>query len=76
MNIDGANTLACTTPIRDCKDTIHVYPLPNLPVVKDLIVDLTHFLCTVRLHSTVVTNADTCTTRTGNGCKARRSKRR
>ncbi len=43
MNIDGANTLACTTPIRDCKDTIHVYPLPHLPVVKDLIVDLTHF---------------------------------
>ena len=43
MNIDGANTLACTAPIRDGKDTIRVYPLPHLPVIKDLIVDLTHF---------------------------------
>jgi len=43
MNIDGKNTLACTAPISDCKNTVHVYPLPHLPVIKDLIVDLTHF---------------------------------
>ncbi len=43
MNIDGTNTLACTVPIRDGKDTIRVYPLPHLPVIKDLVVDLTHF---------------------------------
>ena len=43
MNIDGTNTLACTAPIREGKDTIRVYPLPALPVIKDLVVDLTHF---------------------------------
>ncbi len=43
MNIDGTNTLACTAPIGGCKDTIRVYPLPHLPVIKDLVVDLTHF---------------------------------
>ncbi len=43
MNIDGTNTLACTAPIGESKDTIRVYPLPHLPVIKDLVVDLTHF---------------------------------
>ncbi len=43
MNIDGTNTLACTAPIREGKDTIRVYPLPALPVIKDLVVDLRHF---------------------------------
>jgi len=43
MNIDGTNTLACTAPIREGKDTIRVYPLPHLPVIKDLVVDLRHF---------------------------------
>ncbi len=43
MNIDGINTLACTTPISECRDTVVVYPLPAMPVVKDLVPDLTHF---------------------------------
>ncbi len=43
MNIDGTNTLACTQAIEDCKGTIKVYPLPHMPVVKDLVPDLTHF---------------------------------
>jgi len=30
MNIDGVNTLACTTPVADLPDTIKIYPLPHL----------------------------------------------
>ena len=43
MNIDGTNTLACTKSIADIKGTVKVYPLPHMPVVKDLVPDLTHF---------------------------------
>ena len=44
MNIDGVNTLACTRAIEDCgKAEIPIYPLPHMPVVKDLVPDLTHF---------------------------------
>jgi len=39
MNIDGTNTLACTSFIADVKDEIRVYPLPHLEVVKDLVPD-------------------------------------
>ncbi len=40
MNVDGTNTLACTKPIEDIKGDASVYPLPHLPVVKDLVPDL------------------------------------
>ena len=40
MNIDGTNTLACTKPISDVKGAVKVYPLPHMPVVKDLVPDL------------------------------------
>lgn len=43
MNIDGTNTLACTKAIDECKGDVKVYPLPHMPVVKDLVPDLTHF---------------------------------
>ena len=44
MNIDGTNTLACTRAIADCgKAEVPIYPLPHMPVVKDLVPDLTHF---------------------------------
>ncbi|TQV79586.1 succinate dehydrogenase iron-sulfur subunit [Denitrobaculum tricleocarpae] len=42
MNIDGTNTLACTKYISDVDDEVKVYPLPHMPVVKDLVPDLTH----------------------------------
>jgi succinate dehydrogenase / fumarate reductase iron-sulfur subunit len=41
MNIDGTNTLACTKAIGDVKGEVAIYPLPHMPVVKDLIPDLT-----------------------------------
>ena len=43
MNIDGTNTLACIKPIEEVSSDVNIYPLPHLPVVKDLIPDLTHF---------------------------------
>jgi succinate dehydrogenase / fumarate reductase iron-sulfur subunit len=41
MNIDGTNTLACLKPIEDIKGEAAIYPLPHMPVVKDLVPDLT-----------------------------------
>jgi succinate dehydrogenase / fumarate reductase iron-sulfur subunit len=43
MNIDGLNTLACTKPVDDVKGDVAIYPLPHMPVVKDLVPDLTQF---------------------------------
>ena len=44
MNIMGENTLACTLAIDDCQsDTVKIYPLPHMPVLKDLVPDLTSF---------------------------------
>jgi succinate dehydrogenase / fumarate reductase iron-sulfur subunit len=40
MNIDGTNTLACLKPIDECNGDIKIYPLPHMPVVKDLVPDL------------------------------------
>ncbi|MEB3702335.1 Succinate dehydrogenase iron-sulfur subunit [Candidatus Bealeia paramacronuclearis] len=41
MNIDGTNTLACLKHIDDCGKEIKIYPLPHMPVMKDLVPDLT-----------------------------------
>jgi succinate dehydrogenase / fumarate reductase, iron-sulfur subunit len=43
MNIDGTNALACTRGMDEIKGTVRVYPLPHMPVVKDLVPDLTMF---------------------------------
>ncbi len=43
MNIDGGNTLACTLAFDGIKGEIKIYPLPHLPVVKDLVPDMTNF---------------------------------
>ena len=43
MNIDGVNTLACTRGIAEVKGEVSIYPLPHMPVIKDLIPDLTNF---------------------------------
>ncbi|KAF2284057.1 hypothetical protein GH714_018706 [Hevea brasiliensis] len=44
MNIDGTNTVACLTPIdADTSKPTIITPLPHMFVIKDLVVDLTHF---------------------------------
>ena len=40
MNVDGTNTLSCTKEIADIKGDAKIYPLPHLPVIKDLVPDL------------------------------------
>ena len=44
MNIGGRNTLACIHGHEDAHgSTCQISPLPHMPVVKDLVPDLTHF---------------------------------
>jgi succinate dehydrogenase / fumarate reductase iron-sulfur subunit len=40
MNIDGTNTLACTKPVEEISGDVKIYPLPHMPVIKDLVPDL------------------------------------
>ena len=43
MNINGKNGLACVTRVADLKEPVQIRPLPGLPVVRDLIVDMSQF---------------------------------
>jgi succinate dehydrogenase / fumarate reductase iron-sulfur subunit len=43
MNVDGTNGLACIRACGDIQGDVRIYPLPHLPVVKDLVPDLTQF---------------------------------
>ena len=43
MNINGRNGLACLTSVADLPEPVVLRPLPGLPVLRDLIVDMTQF---------------------------------
>ena len=43
MNINGKNGLACVTKIADLKEPVKLRPLPGLPIIRDLIGDMTQF---------------------------------
>jgi succinate dehydrogenase / fumarate reductase iron-sulfur subunit len=43
MNINGKNGLACITRLADLKDPVELRPLPGLPVIRDLVVDMSQF---------------------------------
>jgi len=43
MNVNGKNVLACTTKLVDLKEPVVIRPLPGLPIIRDLIVDMTQF---------------------------------
>ncbi|MGB8337343.1 MAG: succinate dehydrogenase iron-sulfur subunit [Burkholderiales bacterium] len=43
MNINGKNGLACITRLAGLKQPVTLRPLPGLPVIRDLIVDMTQF---------------------------------
>ena len=43
MNIDGTNTLACIKGLDTIEGEVRIFPLPHMPVVKDLVPDLTNF---------------------------------
>ncbi len=43
MNINGRNGLACITPLDSLSQPVEIRPLPGLPVIRDLVVDLEPF---------------------------------
>ncbi|HUU72473.1 MAG TPA: succinate dehydrogenase iron-sulfur subunit [Burkholderiales bacterium] len=43
MNINGKNGLACITKMSDLKGPVELRPLPGLPVIRDLVVDMSQF---------------------------------
>ncbi len=43
VNINGRNGLACITPLASLKEPVELRPLPGLPVIRDLVVDLSQF---------------------------------
>ena len=43
MNINGNNGLACITALTGLKEPVELRPMPRLPVIRDLIVDMDQF---------------------------------
>jgi succinate dehydrogenase / fumarate reductase iron-sulfur subunit len=43
MNINGKNGLACITRLTGLREPVELRPLPGLPVIRDLIVDMSQF---------------------------------
>jgi succinate dehydrogenase / fumarate reductase, iron-sulfur subunit len=43
MNINGKNGLACITQLKGLREPVELRPLPGLPVIRDLIVDMSQF---------------------------------
>lgn len=50
MNINGKNGLACITPLSECvkKGKLILRPLPGLPVIRDLVIDMSQFYAQYR----------------------------
>src|SRR6056300_1437631 len=40
MNIDGSNSHACTKSAKEVDGELNIYPLPHMPVIKDLVPNL------------------------------------
>ena len=58
MNINGKNGLACTTKLVDLKEPVVIKPLPGLPIIRDLIVDMTQFFAQYHSVKPYVINND------------------
>ncbi len=43
LNINGRNGLGCITPLKGLKEPVEVRPLPGMPVIRDLVVDMERF---------------------------------
>ncbi|WP_347710067.1 succinate dehydrogenase iron-sulfur subunit [Thiomicrorhabdus sp. ZW0627] len=43
MNVNGQNCLSCITPLSSLKEPITIKPMPGLPIIKDLIIDMEMF---------------------------------
>ncbi|MDH5573780.1 MAG: succinate dehydrogenase iron-sulfur subunit [Gammaproteobacteria bacterium] len=43
LNINGTNGLGCLTPLVSLKEPVEVRPVPGMPVIRDLVVDMDQF---------------------------------
>lgn len=43
MNINGKNRLACTTHLSSLNEPVVIRPLPGMPVIRDLVIDMGQF---------------------------------
>ncbi|MDC3180760.1 succinate dehydrogenase iron-sulfur subunit [Gammaproteobacteria bacterium] len=43
MSVNGKNALACQTELASLPKKVKLYPMPSMPIVRDLIVDMTQF---------------------------------
>jgi succinate dehydrogenase / fumarate reductase iron-sulfur subunit len=59
MNINGKNGLACVTPLEGIKQPVVLRPLPGLPVIRDLIVDMEQFFAHYNSIKPYLINNDT-----------------
>ncbi|MDX8376594.1 MAG: succinate dehydrogenase iron-sulfur subunit [Mariprofundales bacterium] len=59
VNINGVNGLACITPLAGLKQPVRIYPLPSMSVIRDLVVDMTHFFDQYRQIQPWLQNNDT-----------------
>jgi succinate dehydrogenase / fumarate reductase iron-sulfur subunit len=73
MNINGKNGLACTTKLVDLKEPVVIKPLPGLPIIRDLIVDMTQFFA--QYHSVKPYRERRRRRPRRSGCRARTSAR-
>ncbi len=58
MNVNGRNVLACILPLAELRQPIEIRPLPGLPVIRDLIVDLNPFFAQYRAIQPWLVNHD------------------
>lgn len=58
MNINGRNGLACVTRLKDLKQPVVIRPLPGFPIIRDLVVDMTHFFRQYHSISPYLINAE------------------
>lgn len=58
MNINGRNGLACVTNLNELPERIVLRPLPGLPVIRDLIVDMSAFFIQYHSIKPYLINAD------------------
>ena len=58
MNVNGRNVLACILPLTELRQPVEIRPLPGLPVIRDLIVDLNPFLAQYRAIQPWLVNHD------------------
>jgi len=43
ININGRNGLSCITPLLTLREPVEVRPMPGMPVIRDLVVDMSQF---------------------------------